>query len=432
VSGLEPSRPRVADTLIVGALALALTVALIAYSEAGFHAAVAGLRLFFDVVLPSLLPFFILSEVLLALGVVHFLGELFEPIMRPVFNVPGVGSFVFSMGLAAGYPMDAVLTARLRRDGLCTRIEGERLLAFTNTADPLFIFGAVAVGMFHMPELGAALAVGHYLGSLSVGLLFRFHGVKGEGRVGSAWRGAAARPRLPRPLAARAVQAAIAARDQDGRPLVKVLNDAIVGAARTLLTIAAFIVLFAVTLRMLQVTGADRMLAVPVRAVLSLFGLPAALTHAAVSGLFEIDLGAAAAAAAHAPLVAKLVVCGAIIAWSGLSVHAQVLSVLAGTDIRLGPYYVARLLHAVLAGAFTWLALGPGSGVVGAVLAAVGRAVPAMTMTNGLPVGADLLPALSYGAFAAAACLAGLVVLGVLVAGLSGISRCRVLVMRVR
>ncbi len=123
-------------TLVLGILALALTMALIAFSEAGFHAAVAGLRLFFDVVLPSLLPFFILSELLLALGVVHFLGEWLEPIMRPVFNVPGVGSFVFSMGLAAGYPMDAVLTAKFRRQNLCTRAEGERLLAFTNSADP--------------------------------------------------------------------------------------------------------------------------------------------------------------------------------------------------------------------------------------------------------------------------------------------------------
>jgi nucleoside recognition membrane protein YjiH len=124
-------------TLAMGLGALLLTMALIAYSETGYRAAVSGLRLFFDVVLPSLLPFFLLSELLLALGVVHFLGEWLEPIMRPVFNVPGVGSFVFSMGLAAGYPMDAVLTAKLRRQNLCTRAEGERLLAFTNSADPV-------------------------------------------------------------------------------------------------------------------------------------------------------------------------------------------------------------------------------------------------------------------------------------------------------
>ena len=57
--------------------------------------------------------------------------------MRPLFNVPGIGSFVVSMGLATGYPMDAVLTAKFCKQGLCTKVEGERLLAFTNSTEPL-------------------------------------------------------------------------------------------------------------------------------------------------------------------------------------------------------------------------------------------------------------------------------------------------------
>ncbi len=122
--------------LAQGFIALLLVALMIIYSEHGFHASQQGLKLFLDVVLPSLLPFFILSEVLLAFGVVHFLGEFFEPLMRPLFNVPGTGSFVLSMGLAAGYPMDAVITAKFRRQGMCTRVEGERMLAFSNTADP--------------------------------------------------------------------------------------------------------------------------------------------------------------------------------------------------------------------------------------------------------------------------------------------------------
>ncbi|MCL8208504.1 MAG: hypothetical protein K6V97_10605 [Actinomycetia bacterium] len=129
----EPSRLSAVST---GLVVLALTMALIAFSEHGFRATVAGLKLFFEVVFPSLLPFFVLSDILLATGMVHALGVFFEPLMRPVFNVPGVGSFVFSMGLAAGYPMDAVLTAKFRRQGMCTKIEAERLLAFTNSAEP--------------------------------------------------------------------------------------------------------------------------------------------------------------------------------------------------------------------------------------------------------------------------------------------------------
>ncbi|MBO8142223.1 MAG: hypothetical protein H0Z37_08630, partial [Firmicutes bacterium] len=62
-------------------------------------------------------------------------------------------------------------------------------------------------------------------------------------------------------------------------------------------------------------------------------------------------------------LLDKAVAASAIIAWSGLSVHAQVAAMVHGTDIRLWPYVSARALHALLAAAFTWLILGPGRGL---------------------------------------------------------------------
>ncbi|NLG85168.1 MAG: sporulation integral membrane protein YlbJ, partial [Firmicutes bacterium] len=62
-----------------------------------------------------------------------------------------------------------------------------------------------------------------------------------------------------------------------------------------------------------------------------------------------------AAAGAAASLRERAVMAGAIIAWSGLSVHGQVASVVHGTDIRMGPYVLARLYHAVIAGFYTFL-----------------------------------------------------------------------------
>jgi hypothetical protein len=58
-------------------------------------------------------------------------------INAPLVQRTGEGAFVLSMGLAVGYPMDAVITARFRRQDMCTRIKGERLLAFSNTANPV-------------------------------------------------------------------------------------------------------------------------------------------------------------------------------------------------------------------------------------------------------------------------------------------------------
>ena len=106
-----------------------------------------------EIVFPSLLPFFIVSEMLIGFGVVKFIGILLEPLMRPLFRVPGVGGFVWAMGMASGYPAGAKITARLRQEDQLTKIEAERLVSFTNSSNPLFIFGAVSVGFFNNAKL---------------------------------------------------------------------------------------------------------------------------------------------------------------------------------------------------------------------------------------------------------------------------------------
>lgn len=125
---------------LLALMTVIITVCMVIYSDESFSAAVAGLKIWWEVVFPALLPFFILAELLMGLGVVHAMGALLEPLMKPVFRVPGVGAFALAMGLASGYPIGAKLTGELRRKKMCTQIQGERLLCFTNTADPLFIW----------------------------------------------------------------------------------------------------------------------------------------------------------------------------------------------------------------------------------------------------------------------------------------------------
>jgi sporulation integral membrane protein YlbJ len=327
--------------------AIFLTISMVLYPDISFEAAAHGLKVWFEIVFPALLPFFIGSEILMGLGAVHFLGVLLEPFMRPVFNVPGVGAFVMAMGLASGYPIGAVLTGKLRRQKMVSRVEAERLLSFTNTADPLFMFGAVAIGMFGIAKVGSIIAFSHYISALLVGIILRFYGRSAPAQDEKQPHGN---------ILFRACQALYRARLADGRPFGQLMGDAIRQSINTMLLVGGFIILFSVVIRVATMMGLTAVLSLFFARILSLIGLETTLAEACISGLFEITIGSDLASSAPstlgsglASLSQRIAVTSGIIAWSGISVHCQVAAIINDTDIRLTPYLTARILHAILA-----------------------------------------------------------------------------------
>lgn len=316
-----------------------------------FQASLAGLETWWQIVFPALLPFFIISELFLGLGVVQFLGALLEPIMRPVFNVPGVGSFVLAIGYTSGFPIGSIITSRLHRDGLCSKAEAERLVSFTNNASPLFMFGAVAVGMYHRPDLGFIIAGSHYLANIILGLILRFYG-KGEPLP-------PARAALAGGLLRKAIRSMVQAQAADGRPLGKLLGDSIRTSVSNLLNIGGFIILFSVLIRVMTITGIQDILVNGFRVFLEPLGFNSSVVQALAAGFWEITLGTKLASEANAPLWQQLVITSAILGWSGLAIQAQVASIIAENRLNMAVFVVARIGHSLLAAMLTFLFFGP-------------------------------------------------------------------------
>ena len=181
------SRERVRDAML-GLALLCATLALMLYPQPAMEAARSGLRLCYNVIIPSLFPFFVLSSLVVELGLAGYLGRLLEGLMRPLFRVGGACASAVALGFIGGYPVGAKTAIGLYESGQCTRTEAERLLAFCNNSGPAFILGVVGTGVFASSRVGVLLYLAHAAASCCVGLLFRFY------RSGPERRGTAARP----------------------------------------------------------------------------------------------------------------------------------------------------------------------------------------------------------------------------------------------
>ncbi|GAB6180581.1 sporulation integral membrane protein YlbJ [Desulfotomaculum defluvii] len=337
-------------SLVWVGLAVCFVLGMIIQPKIVYEGSVNGLKAWWNIVFPSLLPFFIASEILMKLGLVRFMGVLLEPIMRPLFNVPGTGAFVMVIGFTSGYPIGSMVTAKLRQQGLCTRIEAERLMSFTNNSSPLFMLTAVSVGMFGRPELGMVIAGSHYLANLILGLFLRFYGPN-ESRLNQNY--------LSHWNIKHAIKAFLHEASEGRPPLGQLLGEAVSSSVHKLLNIGGFIILFAVIIRLLDYVGVIRLLASALGLILVPLGMSPEILQSLASGLFEMTIGTKLASEANATEIQRLMAVAMILGWSGLSIHAQVASMIAKTDIRMGIFILTRVAHASLATFFTWLLYQP-------------------------------------------------------------------------
>ncbi|NLV21357.1 MAG: sporulation integral membrane protein YlbJ [Syntrophomonadaceae bacterium] len=308
------------------------------------QAASQGLLLWYSIVLPALLPFFIVAELLVKIRFVHFMGILMEPVMRPIFRLPGCSSLVVVMGFTSGFPVGAVLTRKLYDQKQLSAEEAERLLVFTNNASPLFILGAVGIGMLGNPVAGYLLAFSQYLSNLLLGVFLRFRAVSPVRRrqTDSTGLKTACQAMLPR--------------NDERSGIANLLGDAIRNSLGNVMAVGGFIVVFSVLTRMLSQWGVIDVMAGFLFQLLKLFELDYAQVYGLCMGIFEMTLGAKTAVAnASSSSLAVFMVLSAILAFSGISVITQVMSIMAGTPVRLSFYLLSRLVQVIIACSITFL-----------------------------------------------------------------------------
>lgn len=153
-------------------LCLCLAALMILLGESIKKGVVSGLSFSFMTLIPTLFPFFILSDLwssnfnIKEDGVI---GRAFEKL----FGINGTALTSFLSGLVCGFPIGVKSAACLYDAKKISKEEFERLTGFVNNPSVAFIISGVGVGIFGDIYIGILLYVSIILSSVAVGIIFR-------------------------------------------------------------------------------------------------------------------------------------------------------------------------------------------------------------------------------------------------------------------
>lgn len=119
---------------------LLLLVFMLCFPSEALNAAREGMNLWLNTLIPTLLPFIILTELLIGTGVVESLLKPLQKFWKKVFGISPAGAYALILGLLCGYPMGAKITSDLYTHHKIRKKEAEYLLTFTSYASPGFLY----------------------------------------------------------------------------------------------------------------------------------------------------------------------------------------------------------------------------------------------------------------------------------------------------
>lgn len=129
--------------LLFTLLALYLTFLLLRYPAKALEYASTGLLLWFQKMIPTLLPFMIISGIMVRMNMTERFARLFHPLFHKIWGTSLNGSYVILMGMLCGFPMGARVIGDLCHAGKLSEEEGSFLLAFCNNIGPIYFLSFV-------------------------------------------------------------------------------------------------------------------------------------------------------------------------------------------------------------------------------------------------------------------------------------------------
>lgn len=277
-----------------------------------------GLLLWFEAVLPNLLPFIIISGLIIRLQITRPIGALLYPFIKHIFPVSKDGCYPIFIGFLSGLPVGAKTSADMVESKRISLREGQLLASMCNNASPMFILGYIATTKLGYPSIGIFLCIIIYISSiLSTLICYQFY----KNNINFPSESC---------LDFHGTKPYTTLKNKD--LCLELVDEAILSGFEVVTKVGGYIILFSVLASLVES-----------------FGFISFFSSSILTGVLEITVGIHNLSYLPIDLGLKIVLITTITAFGGLSGLAQTKSVIGATGLSIKYYFFTKLLCALIA-----------------------------------------------------------------------------------
>ncbi len=252
---------------------------------------------------PSMLPFLILSSILSNYGFVELASNILSPIMRNIFHLNSNCAYVLILSLLSGSPANSKYIKELLDSNKITISDANQILLFSHFVNPIFIIGTIGTIFLGNKTYGFIILISHYLANLIIGIMLRKKEIPKNNTYNNNFF------------------------NIKSKGFITTLKSAIKDTIDTLLVVFGTITSTLVFSSIIN----------------TYFNF-----NPILNGILEVTSGLKYISIESTTMFTKIILSTFFISFGGLSIHAQVMSILDNKNIRYLPYLEARLLQGLI------------------------------------------------------------------------------------
>lgn len=309
---------------IIFSLFLTLTVIyFIINPKLSMEASLAGAKLFFNSVLPTMFPFMVICNMIINLDGIKLYSKILGPILCKPLGLSYPCSFALVASFLCGYPLGAKYSTDLYKKGIIEYDEFSRLINIASNTGPLFLLGAVGTSMLGNSTLGYLLLIPSYLSVFIIGIITK--NKKREKKISLPNEGIT--------------------ESKAYYNLGEVIKKSIEDASLNILVLCGYVIMFSVIISMVKTlfisTGTLTSLS-------SLLNIPEDIFNGLFLGGIEVTNGCNIIASSNLSILSKLSLISFLSSFGGLSIIAQTSSFFYKEKVSITKYFFYKVLQGII------------------------------------------------------------------------------------